>query len=102
MHSTLRTLLLTAVVSACSAATITAQAQSGAPNLDKARTIVKDVCAACHGVDGNSAAAVNPSLAGMPAEYISLQLMHFKAGIRVNPVMQGMAAPLSPEDMKQL
>jgi cytochrome c553 len=38
----------------------------------------------------------------MPADYITLQLMHFKAGIRTNPVMQGMATPLSPEDMKQL
>ena len=38
----------------------------------------------------------------MPAEYITLQLTHFKAGIRANPVMQGMAATLSPEDMKPL
>jgi len=102
MHSTLRTLLLAAVVSACSAANVLAQAPRSAPNLDKARTIVKDVCSACHGPDGNSPTAVNPSLAGMPAEYITVQLTHFKAGIRANPVMQGMAAALSPDDMKQL
>ena len=67
-----------------------------------ARTRATTVCAACHGADGNSAIRTNPSLAGMPAEYISEQLAHFKAGIRVNPIMQSMAAPLSPEDMKQL
>jgi cytochrome c553 len=30
------------------------------------------------------------------------QLAHFKAGIRVNPVMQPMAAPLSDADMRSL
>ncbi len=45
---------------------------------------------------------VNPNLAGQHAEYITLQLTHFQAGIRVNPVMQGMAATLKPEDMKAL
>ena len=34
--------------------------------------------------------------------YITLQLAHFKAGIRVNAVMQGMAATLSDADMKAL
>ncbi len=57
---------------------------------------------ACHGADGNSPTAVNPSLAGQPADYIALQLAHFKAGIRTNPVMQGMAASLTPADMKAL
>ena len=44
----------------------------------------------------------NPNLAGQGAEYISRQLQHFKAGIRVNPVMQGMVATLTPEDMTAL
>ncbi len=45
---------------------------------------------------------MNPSIAGQPAEYITLQLTHFKSGLRVNPVMQGMAATLTPEDMTAL
>jgi len=77
-------------------------APAGKPDLAKAEATVKSVCAACHGADGNSTAPVNPSIAGMPAEYIALQLAHFKAGIRANPIMQGMAAPLSPEDMQAL
>jgi cytochrome c553 len=98
----LRTLLF-AVVSTCFAANALAQSPPpAAPDLAKARTIVTSVCAACHGADGNSPTAANPNLAGMPAEYITVQLMHFQAGIRTNAVMQGMAATLSPEDMKQL
>jgi cytochrome c553 len=71
-------------------------------DLAKAQTIVNQVCAACHGADGNSPTPVNPSLAGQGAAYVALQLAHFKAGIRTNPVMQAMAAPLTPDDMRAL
>jgi cytochrome c553 len=60
------------------------------------------VCAACHGVDGNSPSPANPSLAGQGAEYIALQLQHFQSGVRVNPIMQGMAATLKPDEMTAL
>ena len=95
-------LLLAAVAGMWPAAAALAQDAAGKPDLAKAQTIVNQVCAACHGADGNSPTPVNPSLAGQPAEYIALQLAHFKAGIRANPVMQGMAASLTPEDMKAL
>jgi len=72
------------------------------PDTARAQQIVTQVCAACHGADGNSVAAVNPNLAGQDADYITLQLAHFKAGIRPNPTMQAMAAPLSDEDMRAL
>lgn len=72
------------------------------PDLAKAQQIVTQVCAACHSADGTSPTAANPSLAGMPADYITVQLAHFKAGIRPNPIMQGMAATLSDADMVSL
>jgi len=72
------------------------------PDLAKAQQIVSQVCAACHGADGTSPTPANPSIAGMPADYITVQLQHFKAGIRVNPTMQAMAAPLSDADMVAL
>ena len=97
-----RMLLLAAAVSAWSVCGALAQSPPGKPDLAKAQAIVKEVCVACHGMDGNSPTPVNPNLAGMPAQYISLQLAHFKSGLRVNPVMQGMAANLSAEDMKLL
>jgi len=79
-----------------------AQESGGKPDLAKAQQIVNTTCAACHGADGNSPTPVNPSLAGQLGEYISLQLAHFKNGIRSNAVMAGMAATLTPEDMKSL
>ena len=95
-----RLMLLAAVIGTWPAAVaFAAEGAPAKPDLAKAQSIVTQVCSACHGTDGNSATPVNPSLAGQPAQYITLQLSHFKAGIRANPVMQGMAAGLSPDDM---
>jgi cytochrome c553 len=59
-------------------------------------------CAACHGVDGNSVNPEWPNLAGQGATYIAKQLSEFKSGVRKDPIMMGMAAPLSDEDMQDL
>jgi cytochrome c553 len=60
------------------------------------------VCAACHGADGNSAITLNPNLAGQYPEYITKQLKNFKSGERKNAVMGGIVATLSAEDMVDL
>ena len=89
--------------SASSAEGVDAAAQAAAkPDLAKAQQIVAQVCAACHGADGNSVSPANPSVAGQHADYITLQLMHFQSGIRANAVMQAMAAKLTPEEMRAL
>jgi cytochrome c553 len=59
-------------------------------------------CAACHGADGNSGVPANPKLAQQHPEYIIKQLTEFKAGKRVNPVMQPMAAGLSDADIRNI
>lgn len=59
-------------------------------------------CGACHGADGNSMAPTFPRLAGQNAKYVYKQLQDFKAGRRLNPTMQGMALPLSDQDMADL
>ena len=92
----------TAVLSTAAFAQEAAKPAPAAPDLAKAQQIVTQICAACHGVDGNSVAPANPNLAGQIADYITLQLSHFKAGIRVNPTMQAMAATLSDADMQAL
>ena len=92
----------TAVISAAAFAQQGAQSAAAKPDLTKAQQIVSQVCAACHGADGNSVAAANPNLAGQIGDYITLQLTHFKAGVRVNPTMQAMAATLSEADMQAL
>ena len=71
-------------------------------SLAKAEQIVKQVCVACHGTDGIGTAPTNPNLAGQSAQYIATQLEHFKAGIRSNPIMAGMTAPLTTADMSAL
>lgn len=71
-------------------------------NAKAAEPIVTQVCAACHNMDGNSAIATNPNLAGMNAEYLYKQLSEFKSGTRKGTVMPGMVASLSDDDMKNL
>ncbi len=60
------------------------------------------VCAACHGVDGNSVNPEWPSLAGQHVIYIAAQLQHFKDGARQNALMSPQAAALNPQDMADL
>ena len=60
------------------------------------------VCGACHGLDGNSSDAQYPKLAGQSEQYIVRQLTDFKSGQRQNPIMLGMATPLSPQDMHDI
>lgn len=60
------------------------------------------VCVACHGAGGNSGTPANPKLAQQHPEYIIKQLQEFKAGKRQNPIMQGFAAQLSDQDMKNV
>jgi len=59
-------------------------------------------CAACHGGDGNSPSDLYPKLAGQHAPYLEKQLQQFKNGERADPIMMGMAAALSTEDMQDL
>lgn len=73
----------------------------------KGQEIVGKVCAACHGPDGNSPLAVNPSIAGQHPEYIYKQLGNFKSkdgkpAERASAIMAGMAALLSDDDMKNV
>jgi cytochrome c553 len=78
---------------------VSLQAVAQAPDRDGAQ-IATTVCAACHGADGNSMLAANPHLAQQSEQYIAAQLAAFKSGARVNPIMQGMAAGLTPGEMK--
>lgn len=59
-------------------------------------------CAACHGADGNSADPQYPKLAGQHELYIARHLALFKSGGRENAIMMGMAAALTPQDMRDV
>ncbi|CAN5256534.1 c-type cytochrome [soil metagenome] len=71
---------------------------AGAQDIEAGRAKAQ-VCAACHGADGNATAANFPNLAGQNWRYIYLQLKDFKEGRRNDPVMSPMAMPLSRDDM---
>ncbi|MDR1462229.1 MAG: cytochrome c4 [Azoarcus sp.] len=77
-----------------------------------------EVCATCHGTDGNNwvpvdpdnpasaygktaGGADSPKLAGQHSDYLYKQFMEFKNGTRANnPVMTGMITMLPDEDMR--
>ena len=60
------------------------------------------VCAACHGPEGNSQNPDYPILAGQSWRYIYIELKDFKEGRRSDPQMSPMAATLSQDDMVTL
>lgn len=72
------------------------------PDLVKGEAAFTAVCAACHGADGNSGTPGYPKLSQQHPEYLVKQLQEYKAGKRKNAIMQGFAATLSPEDMKNI
>lgn len=59
-------------------------------------------CFACHGQDGNGISADYPRLAGQYESYMTKALMDYKSGARTNPIMAGMVATLSEEDMEDI
>ena len=83
-------------------ASVAAESPPAKPDLARGKQIASTVCVACHGADGNSVVPANPVLAGQQGDYIAAQLAAFKAGTRVSPIMQPMAAGLSPEDMRNV
>ncbi len=72
------------------------------PDLVRGEATYTALCVACHAADGNSDAPVNPKLAQQHPEYLVKQLQEFKSGKRKNAVMQGFAAALSEDDMKNI
>lgn len=67
-------------------------------DLAKGEATFMAVCAACHGPDGNSVIAANPTLAQQHSDYLVKQLAEFKSGKRANPIMLGMASTLATDD----
>ena len=60
------------------------------------------VCAACHGADGNSTIEGIPSLAGQPKQFIVMALYMFREGRRKNDAMTPFTEKLSNADLNDL
>lgn len=66
---------------------------------------ISQTCVACHGTDGKAIMPTYPNLAGQHASYLVKSLVEFKKGPdgqRNNPIMMGMAMPLSDQDIADL
>jgi cytochrome c553 len=86
------------VFAAAAAAVFPVCAQLDPAQLAAAREKAQ-VCAACHGADGNSQNPEYPILAGQSWRYIYIELKDYKEGRRSDPQMSPMAATLSQDDM---
>jgi cytochrome c553 len=59
-------------------------------------------CQACHGPDGTSVLPIYPNLGGQQQSYLSKSLQDFRDGTRQDPIMNGMAASLSDDDIEDI
>lgn len=74
-----------------------------AADLEAGKKKVQEICAACHGIDGGTPTAPDyPKLAGQYPDYLAKALRDYKSGQRKNPIMAGMAATLTEQDIENV
>ena len=91
-----RVLALMAALALCAAANATAA------DIAAGKAKATEICAACHGADGNSTSADFPKLGGQHADFLAKALRDYKSGQRKNPIMAGFAQALSKQDIENL
>jgi cytochrome c553 len=85
------------------AALVFAGAAQAAGNAEAGKQKAAQVCAACHGPEGDKPTAPeNPILAGQHYDYLVKALQDYKSGKRDNAIMKGFAASLSKQDIEDL
>ncbi len=78
-------------------------AAASAADLEAGHAKAKQVCAACHSERGDKPLQpAYPILAGQYRDYLYKALTDYQSGARKNPIMAGMAKPLSREDIENL
>jgi cytochrome c553 len=80
-----------------------APATSRGGNIAAGKAKADAACAACHGADGVK--AIDPSypiLAGQYPDYLARALTEYQKGTRKNPIMMGMAAALTKQEIADL
>lgn len=68
----------------------------------RGKTVAEQVCVACHGVDGNSVAAMFPKLAGQKESYLVTQLQNFRSDVRRNDLMSPFAKSLDDKAVRDV
>lgn len=104
-----RTIIVSLVAAALALGFGTASAADGNAAAGKQKAAP---CEACHGADGNGIAPNYPALAGQYQDYLEQVLHEYQGGDRghsspvvhrrINAIMNGMAAPLTDQDIKDL
>ena len=75
---------------------------AAAADLQAGQAKVKEVCQACHGMDGNSPTPDYPKIGGQYPDYLAKALRDYKSGARKNAIMAGFAGALSKQDIENV
>ncbi len=78
---------------------LTAAPLAQAADIEAGKAKAATVCAACHGANGVSVSEGIPNLAAQRAPYIQAQLKALKDGTRKAPIMNAVAAQLTPAEI---
>ena len=68
----------------------------------KAGEAKSQVCASCHGINGNSEITMYPKLAGQYKDYLYHSLKSYQNGKRKNGIMVGIASTLNDQQIEKL
>jgi cytochrome c553 len=102
MKRPLSKLALISLLSAAPVLLVTAGAARAADDAAIAKK-AKEVCAACHGPDGNTPTGPDfPKIAGQHYDYLLHSLKSYKSGARKNPIMASIVQPLSEQELEGL
>src|SRR2546425_7853504 len=78
-------------------------AVQAAGHAENGKAKAAQVCAACHGAEGNKPSAPDqPILAGQHYDYLVKALSDYKTGKRANAIMKVFGASLSRQDIEDL
>ena len=94
----MKALITTLAVAALAVLATPAEARDPAAGAAKA----KEICAACHGMDGNSPTPDYPKIGGQYEDYLAKALRDYKSGVRKNAIMAGFAGALTRQDIANL
>ena len=86
----------------CFLVAVSVAGAAAAADIQAGQAKVKDVCQACHGMDGNSQSPDYPKLGGQYPDYLAKALRDYKSGARKNPIMAGFAGGLSKQDIENV
>jgi cytochrome c553 len=90
--------ILKLLILVAASSTALAGSANGA-DLNAGASKAKEICQACHGLDGNSSSADYPRIGGQYPDYLGKALRDYKSGARKNPIMAGFAGGLSDRDI---